>query len=144
MSTYVYGFTRSSHPLQIIGMTGVGAHTPTLRVLRCDDLAAVVSDAPAALRARRRDLETHHRILQALGAVGTVLPMRFGVVAPDDVAIEAELQVESDHYRSQLSRLAGKAEINVKAAHRQDDILRALLLEDEPLRNRNDTLRTRG
>ena len=144
MSTYVYGFTRSSHPLRIAGMTGVGAEAPTLRVLRCDDLAAVVSDAPDGLRARRRDLETHHRILQALGAGGTVLPMRFGVIAPDDVAIEAELQVEADHYRGLLTRLAGKVELNVKAAHRQDAILRALLLEDETLRECNDALRARG
>ena len=78
MSTYVYGFTGSSHPLSIDGMTGVGADAPTLRVLRCDDLAAVVSEAPESLRARRRDLETHHRILQRLGTAGTVLPMRFG------------------------------------------------------------------
>jgi hypothetical protein len=113
-------------------------------VLRSDDLAAVVSDAPAALRARRRDLESHHRILQALGAVGAVLPMRFGVVAPDDVTIEAELRVEADHYRGLLTRLAGKVELNVKAAHRQDAVLRALLLEDQTLRNRNDALRARG
>jgi hypothetical protein len=125
MSTYVYGFTRSSHPLQIAGMTGVGAETPTLRLLRCEDLAAVVSDAPEALRARRRDLETHHRILQDLGVGGTVLPMRFGVVAPDDAAIEAELQVEADHYRGLLNRLAGKVELNVTAAYRQGAILRA-------------------
>jgi hypothetical protein len=144
VSTYVYGFTRSSHPLQIAGMTGVGADTPTLRVLRCDDLAAVVSDAPEALRARRRDLERHHRILEALGASGTVLPMRFGVVAPDDVAIQAELKVESDHYRGLLLRLAGKVELNVKATHRRDDILRTLLLEDDTLRERNEVLRARN
>jgi hypothetical protein len=104
----------------------------------------VVSDAPETLRARRRDLESHHRILQALGAGGTVLPMRFGVVAPDDVSIGAELQVEADHYRGLLTRLAGKVELNVKAAHRQDAILRVLLLEDETLRERNDALRARG
>ena len=67
MSTYVYGFTGSSHPLSIDGMTGVGADAPTLRVLRCGDLAAVVSDAPESLRARRRDLEAHHRILPGAG-----------------------------------------------------------------------------
>jgi Gas vesicle synthesis protein GvpL/GvpF len=144
MSTYVYGVTRSSHPLSIDGMTGVGADASTLRLLRCGDLAAVVSDAPESLRARRRDLETHHRILQALATEGTVLPMRFGVVAPDDSTIEAELQVEADHYRGLLTRLAGKVELNVKGTHRQDAILRALLLEDETLRGRNDALRARG
>jgi Gas vesicle synthesis protein GvpL/GvpF len=144
MSTYVYGFTRSSHPLSIDGMTGVGADAPTLRVLRCGGLAAVVSDAPESLRARRRDLETHHRILQTLGTAGTVLPMRFGVVAPDDSTIEAELRVEAAHYCGLLVRLAGKVELNVKGTHRQDAILRALLLENDTLRARNDALRARG
>ena len=66
------------------------------------------------------------------------------LVAPDDSAIEAELQVEAAHYRGLLARLAGKVEINVKGTHRQDAILRALLLENEMLRGRNDALRARG
>jgi hypothetical protein len=144
VSTYVYGFTHSSHPLRIDGMTGVGAQAPTLRVVQADGLAAVVSDAPDDLRPRRRDLEAHHRILQALGAEGTVLPMSFGMVASDDSAIRKELMSAADHYGTLLARLAGKVELNVKAAHRQASILRALLLQHQPLRARNDALRAMG
>src|SRR5262245_41529027 len=99
MSTYVYGFTGSSHPLHTAVRNGFVADAPCLRARRCGDPPAVVSDAPEALRARRRDIERHHRILQALGTGGTVLPMRFGIVAPDDEAVEAELQMEAQHYR---------------------------------------------
>jgi hypothetical protein len=43
-----------------------------------------------------------------------------------------------------LRQLAGKVELNVKAAHQQDAILRALLIEQQPLRDGNDALRAKG
>jgi hypothetical protein len=144
MSTYLYGVTHSSHPLTLERMTGVGANKPSLRAVRWNDVAAVVSDAPDDLRARRRDLEAHHRILQSLGADGTVLPMRFGTVAADDSAIRTELESSAAHYRELLTQLAGKIELNVKATHRQDAILRALLLEQRPLRDCDNALRAGG
>jgi Gas vesicle synthesis protein GvpL/GvpF len=54
MSSYVYCVTRASHPLPLEG--AVGDHAPALRLLREQDLVAVVSDAPDNLRAKRRDL----------------------------------------------------------------------------------------
>jgi Gas vesicle synthesis protein GvpL/GvpF len=39
---------------------------------------------------------------------------------------------------------AGKVELNVKGTHRQDAVPRALLLDNETLRARNDALRARG
>ena len=144
MSTYVYGFTHAAHPMHIDGITGVGSHNPPVRVLRHDGLAAVVSDAPEDLRAKRRDLEAHQWILESLCAGGTVLPMRFGTVAPDDAAVQAELDASGERYADLLGRLDGKVEINVKAIHRESDILRDLLVRDRPLREWNERLRTTG
>jgi Gas vesicle synthesis protein GvpL/GvpF len=144
MSTYVYGFTHAAHPLPIDGMGGVGKSAPPLRLVRENGLAAVVSDAPDDLRAKRRDLETHQAILESLCAVGTVLPMRFGTVAPDDAAIRAELRSQAERYAQLLARLDGALEMNVKAIHREDDILRALLVEHRALREWNEALRASG
>ena len=128
MSTYVYGITRGSHPLPLAGLAGVGDQAQPLRVLRHGgDLAAVVSDAPANLRAKRRDLETHEGVLEGLCAAGTVLPMRFGLVAADDDAVIAELATGAPRYRELLARLDGKAELNVKAAHEEVGLLRDVL-----------------
>jgi hypothetical protein len=144
MSTYVYAFTHSAHPLAVDGLTGVGAQAAPLRVVRHDGLAAVVSDAPESLRAKRRDLETHHRVLEALGEAGPVLPMRFGILAPDDAAVQSTLAARTDHYRALLARVEGKVELNVKGVHREDPLLRALLLKHRTLRERNEALRDNG
>jgi hypothetical protein len=142
MSTYVYGFTHATHPFQVDGLDGVGGQH--LRVLRSGDLAAVVSDAPDGLRAKRRDLEAHEAVLEALTVGGTVLPMRFGMVAPDDAAVVAELDADASHLRQLLSQLAGCVEVNVKAIHREDAVLGELLVGDRSLRERNVALRARG
>jgi Gas vesicle synthesis protein GvpL/GvpF len=144
MSTYVYGFTHAAHPLDVDGIEGVGLSTSPLRVVRHDGLAAVVSDAPPDLRAKRRDLEAHEWILEKLCEAGTVLPMRFGTVAPDDEAVRTELDAKAERYRSLLAELDGKAEVNVKGVHREDDVLRDLLLNDQALRDWNENLRSAG
>ena len=142
MSTYVYGFTQTAHPLAVGDLSGVGSKR--LRVLSTLGLAAVVSDAPEGLRAKRRDLEAHEAVLEALSAAGTVLPMRFGTVAPRDVSVVSELEANAPRYRRLLSNLAGRVELNVKATHREDAVLSELLQRDRPLRERNQALRARG
>jgi len=144
MSTYVYGFAHAAHPLEVDGIHGVGATEPELRVVRANGLAAIVSDAPEDLRAKRRDLETHEWVLERLCEAGTILPMRFGTVAPDDDAVAAELAGRSDRYSRLLTQLDGKAELNVKAVHREADVLRDLLQQDRALREWNDRLRATG
>lgn len=144
MSTYVYAFTGASHPLPIDGLAGVGERKPALRLVRQDGLAAVVSDAPENLRAKRRDVEAHERVLDTLLAAGTVLPMRFGTVAADDDAVKAELASEAKRYTRLLRRLGGKVEVNVKAVHREEAVLRELLLGDRELRKRSEALRASG
>jgi hypothetical protein len=143
VSTYVYAFTKASHPLPVDTVAGVGEHTP-LRVVRQGGLTAVVSDAPRQLRAKRRDLEAHERVVEALLAEGTVLPMRFGTVASDDEAVEAELASSAGRYTELLAQLRGKVELNVKAVHREEAVLRGLLLDDRELRNLREALQAAG
>jgi gas vesicle protein GvpL/GvpF len=144
VSTYVYAFAASTHPLPVDDVTGVGVPAASLRVIRDDDLAAVISDAPEGLRAKRRDLETHQKIIDALADAGPVLPMRFGTVAPDDDAVERELASGRVRYQRLLARVEGKVELNVKAVHDEDAVVRDVLFADAQLRRRNEVLRARG
>ncbi len=144
MSTYVYGFTYSAHPLPLDGLVGVGADAPPLRLVRQERLVAVVSDAPANLRAKRRDLEAHERVLETLCDVGTILPMRFGMVAPDDDAVRRELRTGAERYAGLLTRLEGQVELNVKGVHQKDGVLAQLLSRHRELRERNEALRASG
>lgn len=78
-------------------------------------VAAVVSQAPPKLRARRRDLLAHQELLLALSEHGPVLPMRFGMVAPDETVIRRQLADDEERHLAALESLAGRVEINVKA-----------------------------
>lgn len=55
MSLYVYGVVAPGHPVPV-GPAGVGAGPVRLLTAGPEAPAAVVGDAPAGLRARRRDL----------------------------------------------------------------------------------------
>jgi Gas vesicle synthesis protein GvpL/GvpF len=144
MSSYVYCVTRASHPLPLEGAVGVGEHAPALRLVREQDLVAVVSDAPENLRAKRRDLVKHDAVIGRVYAAGTVLPMRFGMVAPDDEAVQTELRSGARRYGELLSRIDGHVELNVKGVHAEEALLRDVLLQNGELRARNHALRAAG
>jgi hypothetical protein len=144
MSSYVYCVTRASHPLPLEGAVGVGEQAPALRLVREQDLVAVVSDAPENLRAKRRDLVKHDAVIGRIYAAGTVLPMRFGMVAPDDEAVHTELRSGARRYGELLSRIDGHVELNVKGIHAEEALLRDLLLQNDELRARNHALRAAG
>lgn len=140
VSTYVYGITRTDHPLNLTD-PGVGPEPAPLRVVRGERLAAVVSDAPENLRPKRRDLEAHERVLESLIADGTVLPMRFGAVAADDDAVRRELDEHTAWYDDRLEGLAGRREVNVKAFHHEQAVLGELMRTHPELREANEALR---
>ncbi|MDT0382344.1 GvpL/GvpF family gas vesicle protein [Streptomyces sp. DSM 42041] len=127
---YLYGVVRSDRPLPS-ALGGVGSPPEQLRLVSAGSTAAVVSAAPPGLRARRRDLLAHRDLLLALADGGLpVLPMRFGSVAPDEETVRKELvAAESSHLES-LERVAGRHELNVKAAVTEDGM--AMLLREDP------------
>jgi hypothetical protein len=141
MQLYVYAITRSDHPLRLDGLRPVGGGPGALRTVTRGDVAAVVSPAPPDLRPRRRDLASHQELQERLMGDGAVLPMRFGLLAPDDGALRAALEHKSEEYRRKLDGLHGTTEFNVKAARSQDDLLREVLAESEQARRLNERTR---
>ncbi|WP_416970905.1 GvpL/GvpF family gas vesicle protein [Streptomyces sp. 4F14] len=144
MSTYVYGIAASTHPALPEGGQGVGDPPTAVRVLREGPLAALVSDAPAELRPKRRDLLAHQEVLVEAGARGCVLPMRFGSVAPDDAAVTEVLAQRAEHYRERLRALDNKVEYNVKASHLEEAVLHLVLADSPELRALAEANRQEG
>jgi hypothetical protein len=144
MGKYVYCFTDAGHPLPLDGLRAVGADEVALQTIHHEGLAAVVSDAPQGLRPKRRDLVAHETVVETLSAAGSVVPMRFGTVAPDDDAVVAELTRGASRYAELLTRLAGHVERNVKGTHQEDALLADLLTDHPELRERNEALRAAG
>jgi len=138
---YVYAVVRAGTPLPG-GAGGVGDPPATLRTIGAGKVAAVVSEAPARLRARRRDLLAHQDLLMGLAEAGPVLPMRFGMVAPDEDALLAQLAAAERDHLATLGRLDGHIEVNVKALPAADS-LATVVAEDATVRRLRDAARRR-
>ncbi|RPK45794.1 Gas vesicle synthesis protein GvpL/GvpF [Streptomyces sp. ADI92-24] len=138
---YVYAVMRAGTALPK-GIGGVGSPPAVLRTITTGGLDAVVSDAAPGLRARRRDLLAHQELLMRLADEGPVLPMRFGMVAPDEETVLHQLAgAEADHTAT-LEQLSGRFEINVKALPAQN-ALAALVAEDKTVRQLREAVRRR-
>ncbi|MGH4029015.1 GvpL/GvpF family gas vesicle protein [Actinomycetota bacterium Odt1-20B] len=135
MSTYIYGIAARSHPALPKDMGGIGDPPRPVRILEHGELAAIVSDAPEDLRPKRRDLLAHQSVLSEAGAAGSVLPLRFGSLAPDDESVVTVLDERADHYEERLHALAGRVEYNVKASHDEQAVLHQVLAENPELRD---------
>lgn len=134
MPTYIYAVTAADHPQNLEGLSGVGENGGQLRTVATETLSAVVSDAPEDLRAKRRDLAAHQGVLEALMADGATLPMRFGLMGPDDAAVHTVLEENRDAYTARLAELEGCLEFNLKAAREEEDLLREIITDSEEVR----------
>lgn len=144
MSIYVYGFVPADQAPPPERVPGVGEPPGTVRSVREGALAALVSEAPADLRPRRRDLMAHQEVLIAAGAAGSVLPLRFGCLAQDEDSVRRVLAERAEHFRERLGALEGHQEFNVKAAHREEEVVRLVLAEEPELHALNEARRARG
>ncbi|MGE9693360.1 MULTISPECIES: GvpL/GvpF family gas vesicle protein [unclassified Streptomyces] len=124
------------------GLSGVGSPAREPRAVRAAGLAALVGPAPAPLRAKRRDLLAHQRVLDALAARGPVVPMRFGVVVDDEEAVREDLRRGAERYRAALEHVTGRVEVNIKGTVSEEG-LPALLRADARLRGLRDEARAR-
>jgi hypothetical protein len=142
MAVYVYSITAEDHPVRLDGVEGVGEPPADLRKVVAGSLCAVVSDAPDGLRPKRRDVMAHQAVQERLMADGAVLPLRFGLTAPDDDAVRDALEQGSAQYTQRIEAVRGCAEYNLKASQDEDAILREILIESETARELNDRIRS--
>src|SRR4051812_608377 len=118
---YVYGVTRACADAgRADGLKGLdGLDGKPIRTVTERDVAAFVSEAPPGEVATTRErLLTHARALDSLAADRTVLPMRFGVVAPSERALrEGVLAPRRRVFASLLDRLEGAVEVDVRVLY---------------------------
>jgi gas vesicle protein GvpL/GvpF len=126
---YVYGVIRGSarSKPRVKGIAG-----KPLRVVKSDGLGALVSDVPnKTLEAGREELLTHARVLEKALEHGAVLPMRFGVVMPDESAVRNDLLgAHAAELEAQLQEMDGKVEVNVKGFYDEGVVLREVVAEN--------------
>lgn len=119
-SIYLYGIIDDG-AFETASWTGVKGET--VRVLRENGIAAVVSDAPSGrLRPRRRNLKAHHDTLRQLAERAAVLPMAFGVLAEKEADVRSFLQEHQRTLEDQLNAVRGHVEITLRVRWNVDDI----------------------
>lgn len=141
-ASYVYGILPEDIELGS-DMTGVGDPPGRLRVVRSDDLAALVSDVdPGRPLGSPDDLRTHKEILDASAAEVPVLPLRFGAVLASDDAVTRELlQPFHDEFSSALDQLDGLAEYVVKGRYVESRLFEEVLSENSQAERLREQIR---
>jgi hypothetical protein len=109
-----------------------------------EDLAALVSVAGGEPIARsRRNMLTHTSILERAMKLATVLPLRFGTVAPDVSALQACITANRSAFHAALRSIDGRVELGLKASWRKGGVFNDIVERDQSLRQMRDRLRTR-
>lgn len=127
--TYVYGvLAPDCEPPDTTGIGGASLYT-----VESDGLAALVSSMPGEeLALGREELTAHARVLEEVIRDTTVLPMRFGVVMEDEPAIKARLlDAHREELRQQLTDLAGKVELRLRAIYEEQRLMAEIVREDQ-------------
>ncbi|HZR95558.1 MAG TPA: GvpL/GvpF family gas vesicle protein [Gaiellaceae bacterium] len=123
---YVYGVTRRRPAdIRCKGVAGSDVYAVEYR-----DLAALVSDVPGSVRAKRRDLMSHSDVIQSAFANGTIIPFRFGTMFDARESVEKDLLAgRYDDLLSLIDELDGLAELRLRATYVPDAVLSELVHE---------------
>ena len=145
---YLYAVVPRPRQKQKLALgTGVGDPPLAVEVVAHRDVAAVVSPVPHGgavgdaeegarqkVRAMRRDMIAHTDVLNRLLESTTLLPVRFGVVMPNERAVvETLLEPQHNVLVAHLERLEGAVEINLKANYKEELVLREVVREQPHL-----------
>jgi hypothetical protein len=110
-----------------------------------DDLAALVSVLPMpAVTRTRRNLLAHAGVLEAAHRRFTVLPFRFGTVAPDAATLSACITANRSRFHEALRGIAGRIELGVRAAWKDGQMFASLAGQDARVRALNARVRGRS
>lgn len=142
---YLYGIIRGTD-VQHFGTRGIGERGDLVYTIVGNGLAAIVSDSPVVeYESSRRNMMAHTRVLEEAMQQHTVLPVRFGIVAPNAEAIARQLGgTRSAALHAALDQLEGKIEIGLKAFWFEEVIFAEILADNPTIRSLRDSLTGRS
>jgi hypothetical protein len=142
---YVYCIIRSDQPLEF-GPIGMGEEPATVYTVRCDDLSAVVSDAPLGVLDPTRDnVLAHQRVNETVMSEYTVLPMSFGTVFKTRDDVTAFLKSAYRAFSDVLDKMENKLEFGLKVLWDRDAVIHLIEREDEDIhRLKNEIAAQKG
>jgi Gas vesicle synthesis protein GvpL/GvpF/Gas vesicle protein len=123
---WVYAIAETVGPASLGELSGVGGGA--VRPVEAAGLMAIVGDVgldeygESALRRNLEDLDwleaaarAHHRVIDAVGQLAPVVPMRLATVYSDDAGVSTVLAERGADFRQALRRIGTRREWGVKA-----------------------------
>jgi hypothetical protein len=120
---YVYGYVRAEDARADLGS---GIEDAAVTTLSEGNVAALVTPTDE-VRPRRASLLAHADVLGRALEHGPVLPLRFGMVAPEDAVRDS---LRNADLRRRLDALVGRVEMAVTALYREDVVLHEVVSEN--------------
>ncbi len=109
---YVYAIIHGQANLEYGPM---GINDAAVYTISSKGVAAVVSEALLKkIRPERRNLAAHQAVLKRIMEQTTPLPVAFGIIANDAVAVEKMLTANKQVFLNQLKQVAGKVEMGLR------------------------------
>ena len=138
---YMYCIIRSPEPRQF-ATRGIGERGDIVHTVPFMNLAAVVSDSPIVeYESSRRNMMAHTLVLEEVMRDFTLLPVRFGTVAPSAEAIQEKvLKRRFGEFHGLLQELEGRVELGLKAFWYEGVIFQEVVAENPPIRHLRDSL----
>ncbi len=138
---YLYCTIRCSEPRQFSSL-GIGERGDVVHTVHYDDLAVVASDSPVVqYESRRRNMMAHTKVLEEAMEEFTILPIRFGTVAPTPEAVtEKLLKPRYDELVQLLDDMEGRVELGLKAFWYEEVIFNEVVEENPPISRLRDSL----
>jgi hypothetical protein len=142
---YLYCIIRCDK-LHQFSSRGIGEHNPDVYTIHANDLAAVVSDSPCVeYKQSRRNLMAHTMVLEEVMKDFTILPMRFGIIAPGTDVIQKQLLVRRyDEIDRALREMEGRIERGLKAFWYEGAIFQEIVNDAPHIRDLRDSLAGRS
>ncbi|MEI7644524.1 MAG: GvpL/GvpF family gas vesicle protein [Chloroflexales bacterium] len=141
---YLYGIIRCADA-RAIAARGIHERGARVYTVPYRNLAVVVSDSPCEeYDSTRRNMMAHTRVLEAVMQQYTVLPIRFGIVAPHAEAIYSQLLTRRyDDLEAQLDQLHSQVELGLKAFWADEQIFHEIADQQPTIRALRDSIATR-
>lgn len=145
MGKYLYGVIKCPEPRHFTNR-GIGERGDLVETVHFMDLAAVISDSPVIdYDQSRRNMMAHTVVLEEVMKEYTLLPVRFGTVAPSNEAIQDQvLKRRYGELHGLLLEMQGRVELGLKAFLYEGVIFEEILQENPAIRRLRDSLMGRS
>jgi hypothetical protein len=138
-ATYVYGITSADATAP--GVPGIGDGDAAVRLVRSDELGALVSDVARRDVESARALRAHARVLDEAIEAGPVVPLRFGTMVDGEAEVLSQVLLpHQDRFCDLLDRLGEHVELAVRVSYDEDAVLRQLVEADPGIAARHERI----